>query len=136
MSIFKKFQTQAKESPVSLGVLARSRYLEDAKLLPIYLSTYKFVSKMVSSNDKVLEIGCADGFAGRIVAQTAKALDFSDVDNVFLEECKKRNPHSNVFHHDFCIAPVSRKYDVIFCLDVIEHIIPELTTDFLVNIGH
>lgn len=131
--VFQKFQTAALNSPVTLGALARSRYLIDPKLLPIYLARYKFVSKMVSKDDHVLEIGCADGFAAAIVRQNCRLIDLSDIDNNFLSECRERNPSSNVFWHDFVAAPSSSKYDVIYSLDVIEHIEANSTLPFLVN---
>jgi len=134
--IFEKFQSEARNAPVTLGALARSRYLIDPKLLPIYLARYKFVSKMVSSADHVLEIGCADGFAAAIVRQNCRLIDLSDIDNNFLSECRERNPASNVFCHDFVAGPSSGKYDVIYSLDVIEHIEANSTLRFLNNTKH
>jgi 2-polyprenyl-3-methyl-5-hydroxy-6-metoxy-1,4-benzoquinol methylase len=134
-NVFGAYQQDAKTSPVTLGALARSRYLEDAKLLPIYLSRYKFVSKMISTNDEVLEVGCADGFAGRIVAQVASYLDYSDVNHDLIDDCAQRNPNSQCFIHNFCESPTDKKYDVIYSLDVIEHIPAELTKSFIHNIG-
>ena len=44
----------------------------DPKCLLFSLSRYKFVSKLLSGETNVLEVGCGDGFYSRIVAQTVK----------------------------------------------------------------
>jgi hypothetical protein len=68
------------------------------------------------------------------VAQTAAELDFCDIDPNFIEECRLRNPLNDSFLHDFCESEYPKRYDVIYCLDVIEHIPKNMTTNFITNI--
>ena len=45
----------------------------DPKPLTFLLARYKFVAKMFSGLARVLEVGCADAFATRIVRQEVEA---------------------------------------------------------------
>ena len=49
------------------GIMSNQVWHEDPKRLAFLLARYKFVAKMLSGRDKVLEVGYADAFATRIV---------------------------------------------------------------------
>ena len=131
---FQKFQAEALSTPITLGTLARSRFLADPKLLPIYLSRYKFVSKMLSSKDNVLEVGCGDGFAAPIISQVCSQLSLTDIDHNFVSEAKDRNPNNHCFQFNFVESPGQTLFNVIYSLDVIEHINSEQTPAFIINL--
>ena len=61
----------------------------DPKRLLFVLSRYKTVGSMLAGYD-VLEIGCGDAFASRIVKQYTNKLTVTDADNIFLEQASKK----------------------------------------------
>ena len=59
-----------------LGLMTSQLWYDDPKGLLFSLSRYKFVSKILSGSQNVLELGCGDGFQSRIVQQNVKNLEF------------------------------------------------------------
>jgi hypothetical protein len=55
-----------------LGLATAWAWHDDPRHLLFTLSRYKFVAKMLAGRARVLEVGCADGFPTRLVAQTVK----------------------------------------------------------------
>ena len=110
-----------------LGLMANQTWIDDPKRLTFTLSRYKFVSKMMSGFSSVLEIGAADAFASRIVAQSVKQLVATDIDPVFLQDCMDRKIAVDQFNIEYqhlnILGEVSNKnYDGVYALDVFEHI--------------
>ena len=62
---------------------------KDPKHLGFVFSRYKFVSKMFSGKNKVLEIGASDGWISRIVKQSVTELTVSDFDPEFIKFGKR-----------------------------------------------
>jgi len=73
-----------------LGLMTSWAYLDDPKRLAFTFSRYKFVAKMLSGCEHVLEAGCGDGFATRIVVQEVKALTAVDFDSEFVADANAR----------------------------------------------
>ena len=91
---------------------------------------------MFSGRKHVLEVGCADAFATRIVRQEVKDLTAVDFDPVFIEDVNRRmrpNWKFNCFVHDMLSKPVSGHFDGIYALDVLEHIQPSDEAKFMDN---
>ena len=65
--IFGFFRQQ--KDKVSLGSNTSTIFQNDPKLLLFTLSRYKFVSKMFSGFNKIVEIGCQEGFGAQIIAK-------------------------------------------------------------------
>jgi cyclopropane fatty-acyl-phospholipid synthase-like methyltransferase len=110
-----------------LGLMANQTWIDDPKRLTFTLSRYKFVSKMMAGFPRVLEIGSADAFASRIVAQSVKHLVATDIDPVFIQDCKDRiivGDHINVeYQHLDILGDVPQEgYNGVYALDVFEHI--------------
>ena len=102
------------------------------------LSRYKFVSKLLSGYHNVLEVGCGDAFASRIVLQEVKKLTVSDFDPIFIQDILSRNSNKwqlDVLNNDFVSKPVNKKYDGIYSLDVLEHIDPKDEKKFISNVA-
>jgi hypothetical protein len=119
-----------------LGLRSSQSWHDDPKHLLFRLSRYKFVAKMLSGSEHVLEIGCGDAFGTRIVQQEVKALSATDFDAVFIRDVEARMVDRwrfSVFTHDLLDGPISGSYDGIFALDVLEHISPEHQDIFLSN---
>ncbi len=121
----------------TLGLMSSHTWLEDPKRLVFLLSRYKFVAKMFSGLDRVLEIGCADAFGARIVKQEVASLTAIDFDPLFIEDARERmtGPHAfEVMVHDILSGPVPGEFDSAYSLDVIEHIPKEREKTFISNI--
>ena len=119
-----------------LGLRSSQSWHDDPKHLLFRLSRYKFVAKMLSGSEHVLEVGCGDAFGTRLVQQEVKALSATDFDELFVEDAKARMVERwrfPVFTHDLLAGPVSGSYDGIFALDVLEHIQPADERVFLGN---
>jgi SAM-dependent methyltransferase len=110
---------------------------DDPRHLLFTLSRYKFVAKMMSGLDNVLEVGCSDAFATRLVAQEAKRVVAVDFDPKFIADAKERaNEHWPVELriHDILGAPLADKFEGAYSMDVLEHIPQEQEDLFLGNI--
>jgi SAM-dependent methyltransferase len=120
-----------------LGLGANATWNIDPARLTFVLSRYKFVAKMLDGMQSVLEIGCGDGFASRIVRQYVKSLTVSDFDPVYVAEAAKQlrgRYAAETLVHDFVVSSLERTFDAIYALDVLEHI-PSADEDiFMTNL--
>lgn len=119
-----------------LGLMVNESWNQDPRRTLFTLARYKFVAKMFEGRNNVLEIGCADAFGTRIVQQTVGDVTAIDFDPSFIEDVNSRmNPNwlFKAFVHDMLSGPVPGSFDAIFALDVLEHIKPELSQQFLGN---
>jgi len=130
------FDVEKKYGRSQLGIMVNQSWNEDPKRLVFTLSRYKFVAKMFSGFEKVLEIGCADAFGSRIVLQEVKSLTVTDFDPVFIADVESRNSEAwnlKTAEHDFIQGPFEEVFQAAFALDVLEHIQPEEEDLFLRN---
>ena len=122
----------------TLGLMTNQAWHDDPKHLLFTLSRYKFVAKMLQSRKHVLEVGCADAWATRIVVQAVNNLTATDFDPLFIQDVKKRmNPKwkFSARQHDMLKGPFPGKFDGIYALDVIEHISPKQESRFVKNMA-
>lgn len=114
-----------KSGLTTLGLMSNSVWHDDPKRLLFVLSRYKFVAKMFSGLNHVLEVGCADAFGTRVVRQEVKALTATDFDPVFVKDVNRRMDQAWPFEcvvHDMLNGPMDRRFDGAYAVDVIEHI--------------
>ena len=126
-----------KQGLESLGLMTSQAWYDDPKRLTFTLARYKVAAKMLSGSMNVLEVGCADAFATRIVRQEVEKLTAIDFDPLFVEDTLARMNDKWAFDcivHDMLKGPISNEYDGIYALDVLEHILPENEELFLSNI--
>jgi len=133
-------EMQEAKGPVPMSIRASTMWRIDPKLLAFTLSRHKFVAKMLSGYDRVLEVGCGDAFASRLLHPEVKELHSLDFDPVFVEEARKRvDPNWPVTFavHDVLSGPYQEGglFDAAFSLDVIEHIPQEDEDCYLKNIA-
>lgn len=117
-----------------LGLMSNYAWCTDPKHLAFTLSRYKFVSKMLSGKKHVLEAGCGDAFASRIVLQEVGKLTAVDIEPLFVEDIATRMDPQWEFEakvHDILRSPLEGGFDGIYSLDVLEHIPPENEDAFL-----
>jgi cyclopropane fatty-acyl-phospholipid synthase-like methyltransferase len=119
------------------GVMSSQVWRDDPRRVAFVLSRYKFVAKMFSGMNHVLEVGCADAFGTRVVLQEVKALTATDFDPLFVELVKKNMTPRWQFEclaHDMMAGPLGRGFDGAYAVDVIEHIPVEEEERFVGNI--
>jgi len=122
----------------SMGLMASQAWYDDPKRLGFTLARYKFVAKMFSGSEHVLEVGCADAFGTRVVVQEVKKLTAVDFDPLFVEDTKARMSDRWKFEchlHDMLSGPVKGDFDGAYALDVLEHILPQNEERFLRNMA-
>tara|TARA_A100000171_G_scaffold1261_3_gene1443 strand:+ start:12184 stop:12861 length:678 start_codon:yes stop_codon:yes gene_type:complete len=120
----------------TFGLMSSQAWYDDPKRLTFTLSRYKFAAKMLSGRKHVLEVGCADAFATRIVLQETEKLTATDFDPIFIEDAKKRSVGKWQFDcvmHDMLKGPMLGTFDGAYALDVLEHIDPETEDTFISN---
>lgn len=128
------YDTIEKHGITKFGVMINESWNEDPRRTLFTLARYKFVAKMLTGRSKVLEIGCADAFGTRLVQQTVEQVTAVDLDPVFIEDVHARMDPlwpMEAFVHDMLEGPVPGRYDAIYSLDVLEHIVPENEAVFL-----
>ena len=122
--------------PERLGLMTSWAYLEDPKRIAFTVARYKFVAKMLAGFGRVLEVGCGDAFATRIVLQAVKELVAIDRDPAFvadaLERMRPEWPYE-IRAHDLRDGPIAGRFDAVYALDVLEHVDPDLEDAFLRN---
>lgn len=120
-----------------LGVVTSWAWHDDPRHLLFTMARYKFVAKMLSGYGRVLEIGCADGFPTRIVAQAVRSLVAVDFDEELILDARKQLLDRwpiDFRVHDIMEAPPEGLFDAGFALDVLEHIPQRKEDQFLKNV--
>ncbi len=121
-----------------LGVTTSWAWHDDPRHLLFTMARYKFVAKMLTGYERVLEVGCADGFPSRLVAQAVKSLVSIDFDEELIHDAQQqaRDRWPIEFRvHDIMERPADGIFDAAFALDVIEHIPQSDENRFLDHIG-
>jgi cyclopropane fatty-acyl-phospholipid synthase-like methyltransferase len=119
------------------GVMNNQVWNDDPKRLLFTMSRYKFVAKMLSGYENVIEIGCGDGFCSRIVRQEVRNLTITDYDPYFIEkfsEIKSDKYPIQAKVLDILKGQSAEIYNAIYSLDVMEHIHPEHEKVYLNNL--
>lgn len=109
----------------------------DPKRLCFILARYTFVAKMLAGKEKVLEVGCADGYGSRIVRQSVHCLHAIDIDAESIGEARRNNYSDKwpVWYSQADVADISVPYDAVFALDVLEHVPAHDSPAFLAHLA-
>ena len=128
---------KARKGLARLGLMNNQVWHDDPRRLVFTLARYKFVSKMLSGKARVLEVGCGDAFASRIVKQEVKELSVIDFDSLFVADIRDQEDPDWPIHsavHDMLSGPYTGTFDAIYSMDVLEHIQPAQEDLFLRNV--
>lgn len=124
---------------IRFGLMSGQGWIEDPKRIVFVLARYKFVAKMLTGMGKVAEVGCADAFGTRIVAQEVGSLTAIDFDPTFIADAEDRRIEGDTTHymvHDMLSGPVpGAPFDAVYSMDVIEHINASVEDAFLGNMA-
>jgi 2-polyprenyl-3-methyl-5-hydroxy-6-metoxy-1,4-benzoquinol methylase len=124
--------------PVVMGPSASHTWRTDPRRLPITLSRYKFVAKMLAGKQRALEVGCGDGFLMRVVLQAVPFVHGVDIDRMSIEwaadHARREGLNCSFAQADVVSAPLAGSFDAAYSLDVIEHIEPKREAAFLRNL--
>lgn len=123
------------ESPLQLTPNWNASWIRDPKSILFALARYKFVMKMLKATDTVLEVGCGEGIGAQMISKAC--LKYTGIDRH--EEkisCAtfKGTENQSYQVHDILLAVYPENFDVVFSLDVIEHIYPEGQGIFIDNL--
>ena len=135
-------ETLDKKGLARFGPMSSFTWNTDPKRLLFVLSRYKFAARMLEGSSNVIEIGCGDGFASRIVKQHVDNLLVTDADPIMISNAQSLQsqdfPISSLCH-DFCKAPLKDKslvFDAAYMLDVLEHIPQVQEKQFFENLRY
>jgi 2-polyprenyl-3-methyl-5-hydroxy-6-metoxy-1,4-benzoquinol methylase len=119
-----------------LGLMTNQVWFNDPRRLLFSLSRYKFVAKMLSGAEDVLEVGCGDAFLLPVVLQEVKRITAIDVEPLFVRDATERGPlpRRDVRLHNMVERPVEGRFDAAYSLDVLEHIPLAEEDQFIRNI--
>jgi 2-polyprenyl-3-methyl-5-hydroxy-6-metoxy-1,4-benzoquinol methylase len=131
------YDVQRSIGPTRLGILKNWEWHDDPRRLLFSMARYKFVSKMFSGFENVLELGCGDAFNAPIVLQTVQKLTVTDFDPLFIADARDRAKVPWMYQAevlDLLSDDIARSYDGIYSLDVLEHIPPDREDEVLAKI--
>ena len=132
-----QYEIFAENKLTELGTMRNHDWQIDPRRFAFTFARYKFVSKMFQNYDQILEVGCGDAFATRLIQQTTKQVTVIDFDPIFIADIQHRqNPTwpLTAIQHNILDQPLDKQFDGIFSLDVLEHINPTEEYKFLTNI--
>jgi 2-polyprenyl-3-methyl-5-hydroxy-6-metoxy-1,4-benzoquinol methylase len=121
--------------PPGVAYMVRS----DPKHLLFTLSRYKFAAKVLSGKQRILEVGCQDGFGTTILSQTGGQIVGIDLMPEHIENAKTYVSDYGA-KADFYVADALDdtwdvgEFDGAVCLDVLEHVDKENEDCFIKNI--
>ncbi len=112
----------------SLDILFYELFRGTGKRGPYEFYRAFFAAEIIQPGDRVLDIGCGDGFITRkFLAQRASHVDAIDIEESAIEESCRKNSAENIRYH--CIDAVNddfpeQKYDVVVWDGAIGHFSP------------
>ncbi len=121
---------------ITLGPYASYWYQKTPRRFLNSMAYYKFATKMIGKEKRVLDIGCNEGLGTYVVAKEcgfAKGIDF---DKAAIATAKNNFPEDIIEFDskDILETPATTQWDAVINFDVIEHILPENTDPFLYSI--
>lgn len=102
--------------------------------LSFHLARYKFISRLVKPTDRAVEIGCGTGYGARFLSDYVREIVACDADHEILGKATSRFSTGNLrFERD--MPNEASAFDVVVCLEVIEHMDKPSGFDLLTTIS-
>ena len=99
---------------------------EPLEMVGFTIARYKFACKWMRDTDRVLEVGCGDGFGCNFFSRHVAQVDGLDIDEAAVAACARRYPRPNLrFLAEDIVHPRSRPvptYDTAVSFEMIEHV--------------
>lgn len=89
-------------------------FRRDPQHAAFWFARYKFVSRLLAGEKRVIEVGCGNGFAGAMVAQTVQLLVQTDLSPLKGSGVEQWNPAEGKYRKG--------KFGAAYALDVLEHV--------------
>jgi len=102
---------------------------EPLEMVGFTIARYKFACKWLRSADRVLEVGCGEGFGCNFFSRHAAEVVGLDIDPELIARCRERYIRDNlrfvvddIVHPDHVLKP---EYNAIVSFEMIEHVSQE-----------
>lgn len=98
---------------------------ESPQMIARHMCAYKFAKEFCTQDTRVLDIGCGEGYGTHYLAGAAKSASGIDYSLEAIEYASGKYQRQNLefINGDvFSLALADRKFDIICCFQVIEHI--------------
>ena len=99
---------------------------EPLEMIGFTIARYKFACKWLRQTDRVMEVGCGDGFGCHFFAQHVQQVTGIDIDEQLIGQCAARYPQENLqfVARDILAAfePPSGPFDAVVSFEMIEHV--------------
>lgn len=126
-----KVTERFEDRSVELGQHWSYNILNDPKRLAFVLARYKFAARLVTRGKRVLELGCSEGFGGRLLAEFATSYTGVDLDAEAIAVARRNlNEPKYTFIDGSFLGLRQGGFDSVVSLDVIEHIEREREHEF------
>jgi len=110
---------------------------EPLEMIGFTIARYKFACKWMRASDRVLEVGCGEGFGCNFFSKHTAEVVGIDIDRALVERCQQAYQGENLrFIADDILAPqspIEPKYDAVVSFEMIEHIGPDEGRRMLAN---
>jgi len=104
----------------TLGLMTNQAWIDDPRHLVFTLARYKFIAKMLTGRNHVLEIGCADGLVTKALARSGMAVTAIDFSPVMVETARRRlnaaGLAANFVVTDLDSLDLGRQFDVVLAV--------------------
>lgn len=124
------------KASISLGRYASYWVHHTPRRMLHSLSYYKFATKMIGQNKRVLDVGCNEGLGSWVIAKECGYCKGIDFEKQAIQTARNNfnDPCIDFVKEDF-LERESESFDAVINFDVIEHIYPEHASAFFGKIA-
>jgi len=122
-----------KTGEITFGRYLSYWYNRSPRRMLHYLSYYKFASRLIGKEKRVLDVGCNEGVGTWLIAKECGYAQGVDFDTEAIQSAKSNFSGDEItfVDEDILSHPGKEEWDAVVNFDVIEHILPEDADSFL-----